>query len=162
LWLVCFSGLHFFQISLNFFLAFLQHLKKILNKDKNRTALQFSVSTPLIFCLLYSDFLFSLLLPKYHNISIFVAKMRALPSHEEIPTYGEIWVQKNLVIRGRYVPLFWTANTEFKDKKTHSDWTFWLEIWHYLLIFLKWISEFADKKTADNEVRLFLKFISVF
>jgi hypothetical protein len=33
-------------------------------------------------------------------------------------------VQVSLVIRGRYVPLFWTANTEFADKKTHFDWKF--------------------------------------
>jgi hypothetical protein len=30
-------------------------------------------------------------------------------------------IQVSLVIRGRYVPLFWTANTEFADKKTHFD-----------------------------------------
>ncbi len=30
-------------------------------------------------------------------------------------------IQASLVIRGRYVPLFWTANTEFADKKTHFD-----------------------------------------
>ncbi len=29
--------------------------------------------------------------------------------------------QANLVIRGRSVPLFWTANTEFADKKTQFD-----------------------------------------
>ncbi len=27
---------------------------------------------------------------------------------------------------GRYGPLFWTANTEFADKKTHFDWKFGL------------------------------------
>ncbi len=30
-------------------------------------------------------------------------------------------IQASLVIRGRYVPVFWTANTEFADKKTHFD-----------------------------------------
>jgi len=30
-------------------------------------------------------------------------------------------IQVSLVIRGRYVPLFWTVNTEFEDKKTHFD-----------------------------------------
>jgi hypothetical protein len=29
--------------------------------------------------------------------------------------------QVSLVIRGRYVPLFWTANTKFADKRTHFD-----------------------------------------
>jgi hypothetical protein len=33
-------------------------------------------------------------------------------------------IQVSLVIRGRYVPLFWTANTEFADKKTHFDYKF--------------------------------------
>jgi hypothetical protein len=33
-------------------------------------------------------------------------------------------VQVGLVIRGRYVPLLGTANTEFADKKTHFDWKF--------------------------------------
>ncbi len=33
-------------------------------------------------------------------------------------------VQVSLVIRGRYVPLFWTANTEFADKKTQFDMKF--------------------------------------
>ncbi len=31
-------------------------------------------------------------------------------------------VQVCLVIRGRYVPLIWTANTEFANKKTYFDW----------------------------------------
>jgi hypothetical protein len=31
-------------------------------------------------------------------------------------------VQVSLVIRGRYVLSFWTANFEFADKKTHLDW----------------------------------------
>jgi hypothetical protein len=31
------------------------------------------------------------------------------------------FVQVSLVIRGRYVPLFRTANTEFADKKTYFD-----------------------------------------
>jgi len=35
-------------------------------------------------------------------------------------------LQENLVIRGRYVPLFWTANTEFAEKKTHFDYKFGL------------------------------------
>ncbi len=26
-------------------------------------------------------------------------------------------IQASLVIRGRYVPVFWTSNTEFADKK---------------------------------------------
>jgi hypothetical protein len=30
-------------------------------------------------------------------------------------------VQASLFIRGRYVPVFWTANTEFADKKAHFD-----------------------------------------
>jgi hypothetical protein len=30
-------------------------------------------------------------------------------------------VQVSLIIRGIYVPVFWTANTEFADKKTHFD-----------------------------------------
>jgi hypothetical protein len=30
-------------------------------------------------------------------------------------------VQVGLVIRGRYVPLFWASNTEFAYKKTHFD-----------------------------------------
>jgi hypothetical protein len=33
-------------------------------------------------------------------------------------------VQVSLGIRGRYVPLFWTVNTEFADKKTYFDWKF--------------------------------------
>ncbi len=33
------------------------------------------------------------------------------------PLLFEVLVQVSLVIRGRYVPLFWTANTEFTDKK---------------------------------------------
>ena len=35
--------------------------------------------------------------------------------------YPILAIQVSLVIRGRYVPLFWTANTEFADKKTHFD-----------------------------------------
>jgi hypothetical protein len=31
-------------------------------------------------------------------------------------------VQVSLVIRGRYVPSFWTANLEFTDKKSIFDW----------------------------------------
>ena len=57
-------------------------------------------------------------------------------------------VQVGLVIRGRYVLLFWIANTEFADKKTHFDWKFGLSDQFF-------ISEFADKKTADNEVHLY-------
>jgi len=30
-------------------------------------------------------------------------------------------VHVSLVIRGTYVPLFWTSNNEFEDKKTHFD-----------------------------------------
>jgi hypothetical protein len=30
-------------------------------------------------------------------------------------------IQASLVIRGGYVPVFWAANTEFVDKKTHFD-----------------------------------------
>ncbi len=30
-------------------------------------------------------------------------------------------IQVSLVIRGRYVPLFWTTIAEFADKKTHFD-----------------------------------------
>ena len=40
------------------------------------------------------------------------------------PNYLGNRVQVGLVIRGRYVPLFWTANTKFADKKTHFDWKF--------------------------------------
>ena len=54
-----------------------------------------------------------------------------------------------LVIRGRYVPLFWIANIEFTDKKTHFNWKFGLQDQFF-------ISEFADKKTADNEVHLYV------
>ncbi len=32
-----------------------------------------------------------------------------------------LMVQVGLVIRGRYVPLLWTTNTEFADRKTHFD-----------------------------------------
>ncbi len=31
-------------------------------------------------------------------------------------------LQVYFVIRGKYVPLIWTSNTEFADKKTHFDW----------------------------------------
>jgi hypothetical protein len=31
-------------------------------------------------------------------------------------------LQVSLVIRGRYVPSFWTANLEFADKKFIFDW----------------------------------------
>ncbi len=30
-------------------------------------------------------------------------------------------IQVNLGFHGRYVPLFWTANTGFADKKTHFN-----------------------------------------
>jgi hypothetical protein len=33
-----------------------------------------------------------------------------------------IEVQVSLVIRGRYVPSFWTANLEFADYKSMFDW----------------------------------------
>ncbi len=33
-------------------------------------------------------------------------------------------IQVCLVIRGRYVLPFWTANTEFADKNTHFDYKF--------------------------------------
>ncbi len=60
-------------------------------------------------------------------------------------------VQVSLVMRGRYVCLFWTANTEFADKNTHFDYKFYL----LKLIIHSWISESTDKKTADNEVHLY-------
>ena len=31
-------------------------------------------------------------------------------------------IQVSLVIRGRYIPSFWTANLEFADKKSIFDW----------------------------------------
>ncbi len=30
-------------------------------------------------------------------------------------------IQASLVIRGRYVPVFWTSNIEFADKKTADN-----------------------------------------
>jgi len=41
-------------------------------------------------------------------------------------------IQVNLVIFGTYVPLFWTTNTEFADKKTHSDYKFGLLDYFYI------------------------------
>ncbi len=32
------------------------------------------------------------------------------------------YVQVSLVICGRYIPSFWTANLEFEDKKSIFDW----------------------------------------
>ena len=48
-----------------------------------------------------------------------------------------ITVQVDLVIRGRYVPLIWTANIEFADKKTHFDYKFGTLVQFY-------ISEYAN------------------
>ncbi len=60
------------------------------------------------------------------------------------------YVQVSLVIRGRYVPLFWTVNLEFADNKSILD----LKVVILDHFFQKWISEFADKKSAYDEGRL--------
>ncbi len=61
-----------------------------------------------------------------------------------------ILVQVSLVIRGRYVLSFWTANLEFAVKKSIFDWKSVI-----LGLFQMWMSEFADKKSANNEGRLY-------
>ncbi len=53
-------------------------------------------------------------------------------------------IQLGLVIRGRFVPLYWTSNTEFADKKANFHWKLYILDQFF-------ICEFADKKTADNE-----------
>ena len=52
-------------------------------------------------------------------------------------------VQVSLVIFGRYVPSFWTGNPEFAYKKSIFV--------KKIVIFKMLISEFADKKSANNE-----------
>ncbi len=56
-------------------------------------------------------------------------------------------IQVSLVISGRYVPSFWTANLEFVIKRPFLT--------GKLSFLSMWISEFADKKSANNEVRLY-------
>jgi hypothetical protein len=61
-----------------------------------------------------------------------------------------IVIQVSLVISGRYVLSFWTANLEFADKKSIFDWKSVI-----LGHFSNEISEFTDKKSANNEGRLY-------
>ncbi len=58
-------------------------------------------------------------------------------------------IQVSLVIRGRYVPSFRTANLEFADKIP-----FLTGKLSFLTIFPFWISEFAGKKSANYKNRL--------
>jgi len=59
-------------------------------------------------------------------------------------------VQVGLVIRGRYVPLFWITNNELEDKKTCLARNL-----AFLLILHSQLSEFTETKTADNNVYLY-------
>jgi hypothetical protein len=65
--------------------------------------------------------------------------------------YGAVKIQVDLVICSRYILLFWTANTEFADRRHLLTRNL-----AFLSIFQLWISEFVDKKTADNEVHLYV------
>ncbi len=83
-----------------------------------------------------------------------------LRHHLEGKNYNQTWDSCYMVYRWASLfaaDTFLNVGPRILIKKN----TFWLEIWPFLPIFQEWTNQFANKKTADSELRLYLKYFAI-